>query len=104
MICRSTVYAPQLAAKPDEQELELLTPIDAEFTQHPYYGNRKIRQYLRGLGYKINRERAQMGILGLAGMAPGLATSLLRPQHKVYPYQLRGRCGGTATTRCGARI
>ena len=81
-----------MAAKSDEQELELLALIDAEFTWHPFYGSRKIRQYLRGLGYKINRKRVQrlMGILGLTGMAPEPNTSLPHPRHKVYPYLLRG--------------
>ena len=89
---RSTVYAPHLAAKPDEQELVLLVLIDAEYTRHPFYGSRKIRHYLRGLAYKINRKRVQrlMGILGLAGMAPGPDTSRPHPQHKIYPYWLRG--------------
>jgi len=32
-----------MAAKPDEQELELLALIDVEFTRHPFYGSRKIR-------------------------------------------------------------
>ena len=60
--------------------------IDAEFTRHPFYGSRKIRQTLRGLGYKINRKRVQrlMGILGLAGMAPGPATRLPRPQQRLW--------------------
>ncbi len=91
-ITRTTAYAPQMAAKPDEHKLELLALIDAEFTRHPFYGSRKIRQYLRGLGYKINRKRVQrlMGVLGLAGMAPGPNTSRPHPQHKVYPYLLRG--------------
>jgi putative transposase len=31
-----------------------------------------------------------MGILGLAGMAPGPNTSIPHPQHKIYPYLLRG--------------
>jgi putative transposase len=31
-----------------------------------------------------------MRILGLAGMAPGPNTSRPHPQHKVYPYLLRG--------------
>ena len=81
-----------MAEQPDEQKLELLTLIDAEFTRHPFYGSRKIRQTLRGLGYKINRKRVQrlMGVLGLAGMAPGPNTSRPHPQHKVYPYLLRG--------------
>lgn len=70
----------------------MLGLIDAEYTRHPFYGSRKIRNYLRGLGHKINRKRVQrlMGVLGLAGMAPGLNTSRPHPQHKVYPYLLRG--------------
>jgi putative transposase len=81
-----------MAAKMDEQELALLGLIDAEYTRHPFYGSRKIKIYLCGLGYKINRKRVQrlMGILGLAGMAPGPNTSRRHPQHKVYPYLLRG--------------
>jgi len=91
-INRSTVYAPHRAAKPDEHELTLLELIDAEYTRHPFYGSRKIRQYLKGLGHKINRKRVQrlMRILGLAGMAPGPNTSRPHPQHKIYPYLLRG--------------
>lgn len=81
-----------MAAQSDEQALKLLGLIDAEYTRHPFYGSRKIKIYLRGLGYKINRKRVQrlMGILGLAGMAPGPNTSRPHPQHKIYPYLLRG--------------
>ena len=81
------MYAPRLAAKPDEQELTLLELIDAEYTRHPFYGSRKIRYYLCGLGHKINRKRVQrlVGLLGLAGTAPGPSTSRPHPQHKVYP-------------------
>jgi len=91
-VARSTVYAPRLAAKPDEQELGLLAQIDAEYTRHPFYGSRKMTMYLRGMGYRINRKRVRrlMGILGLAGMAPGPDTSRPHPRHKVYPYLLRG--------------
>ncbi len=63
---RSTVYAPHRAAEPDEEELTLLTLlmlIDAEYTRHPFYGSRKIKVYLRGLGYKINRA-AWVRVLG----------------------------------------
>jgi len=89
---RSMVYAPSMIAIPDEQELAILSAIDAEYTQHPFYGSRKIRIFLIGLGYKINRKRVKrlMGILGLAGMAPGPNTSRPHPLHKVYPYLLRG--------------
>ena len=58
-VARSTVYAPPLAAKPDAQELTLLGLIDAEYTRHPFFGSRKIKHYLRGLGHKINRTKSR---------------------------------------------
>lgn len=89
---RTTIYAPHRVAKPDEQELALLSLIDTEYTRHPFYGSRKMTIYLRDLGQVINRKRVQrlMRLLGLAGMAPGPDTSQPHPQHKVYPYLLRG--------------
>jgi putative transposase len=91
-VARSTVYAPHLVAEPSEQELVLLAELDAEYTRRPFYGSRKMVVYLRGLGYTVNRKHVQrlMRILGLAGMAPGPNTSRPHPQHKVYPYLLRG--------------
>ncbi len=49
-------------------------------------------QYLRGLGYVINRKRVQrlMQKLGLAGMTLDPNTSKQHPQHILYPYLLRG--------------
>jgi putative transposase len=40
----------------------------------------------------VNRKRIQhlMWEMGLAGMAPGLATSVKHPGHKVYPYLFWG--------------
>ena len=51
-----------------------------------------MRVFLRRQGYSINRKRVQrlMRTMGLAGMAPGPATSVPHPGHKVYPYLLRG--------------
>lgn len=69
-----------------------MAQINAEYTRHPFYGSRKMTVYLRSMGHCINRKRVQrlMGKLGLAGMAPGPNTSRPHPQHKVYPYLLRG--------------
>ena len=93
-IARSTVYTSRRVAEqgPDPEELALLALIEAEYTRRPFYGSRKITVYLRSLGYPINRKRVQrlMGILGLAGMAPGPNTSRPHPQHQGYPYLLRG--------------
>lgn len=76
----------------DIRDQLLLQLIDEEYTRHPFFGSRKIRNYLRGLGHQVNRKYVQrlMRILGLAGMAPGPNTSKAHPQHKVYPYLLRG--------------
>jgi putative transposase len=75
-----------------ELELILLAAIDAEYTRHPFFGSRKMVIHLKALGHLINRKRVQrlMGILGLIGMVPGPNTSRPHPQHKVYPYLLRG--------------
>ena len=72
--------------------LELLAAIDAEYTRHPFFGSRRMVVFLRNLGYSVNRKRVQrlMRVLGLAGMAPGPNTSRPHPEHKVYPYLLRG--------------
>ena len=89
---RSTVYLPSIVLFPVAEELLLLELIDQEYTRHPFYGSRKIMHYLRNNGYKINRKRVQrlMRMLGLAGMAPGPNTSKPHPEHKIYPYLLRG--------------
>lgn len=66
--------------------------IDEEYTRHPFYGSRKMVVFLEGLGHTINRKRVQrmMRQMGLVGMAPGPNTSRSHPEHKVYPYLLRG--------------
>jgi putative transposase len=91
-VTRSNVYASNLIPAPDELELVLLALIDAEYTLHPFYGSRKMVVHLGKVGYLVNRKRVQrlMRILGLAGMAPGPNTSHPHPQHKIYPYLLRG--------------
>jgi putative transposase len=91
-ISRSVLYRPRDTAVPDPEELALLALLDAEYTRHPFYGSRKMTNYLRGLGHRINRKRVQrlMGTLGLAGLAPGPNTSQPHPQHRIYPYLLRG--------------
>lgn len=95
-INRSVIYQQQKQQRNqcqfDGRDQLLLPLIDEEYTRHPFFGSRKIRVYLRGLGHRVNRKCVQrlMRILGLAGMAPGPNTSKAHPQHKVYPYLLRG--------------
>ena len=86
------VYGVHKPVRVSEQELALLALIDAEYTRHPFLGSRKMRVFLRGCGHVVSRKRIQrlMRKLGLAAMAPGPNTSKPHPEHKVYPYLLRG--------------
>lgn len=70
----------------------LLRLLDEEYTRHPFYGTRRMRKYLAECGHTVNRKRVQrlMQQLGLVGMSPGPNTSKPHPQHKIYPYLLRG--------------
>lgn len=90
-IARSTVYVDK-AATVDGDELILLGLLDEEYTRHPFYGSRKMVVWLRTQGHCVNRKRVRrlMRILGLAAMAPSPNTSNKHPQHKIYPYLLRG--------------
>ena len=91
-VSRATVYARQKAEAVDESDLLLCRLIDEEFTRHPFYGSRKMVVFLKSAGHLVNRKRVQrlMRRIGLAGMAPGPNTSRPHPEHKVYPYLLRG--------------
>jgi len=91
-VTRSWVYGTQVGTRLDEQGLELLELIDAQYTRRPFYGSRRMVVYLKEQGHEVNRKRVQrlMRVLGLAGMAPGPSTSKAHPEHKIYPYLLRG--------------
>lgn len=90
-VARSWVYAAAGEAL-DELDRLLLGLIDAQYTRRPFYGSRRMVVYLKEQGHAVNRKHVQrlMRILGLAGMAPGPATSRPHPEHKIYPYLLRG--------------
>ncbi len=91
-VSRATVYAQQKPKLVDENSLLLSHLIDEEYTRHPFYGSRRMVVFLKTAGYSVNRKRVQclMRTMGLAGMAPGPNTSRPHPEHKVYPYLLRG--------------
>jgi putative transposase len=91
-VARSWVYGTATGEALDVLDLTLLRLIDAQYTRRPFYGSRRMVVYLKEQGHVVNRKRVQrlMRVLGLAGMAPGADTSRPHPEHKVYPYLLRG--------------
>jgi putative transposase len=88
---RSSVYYQPEPVSPDE--LVLMRRIDKIYTRCPFYGSRRITAQLnRDHDDHWNRKRIQrlMGIMGIRGVAPGPDTSKPHPEHKIYPYLLRG--------------
>jgi putative transposase len=91
-VSRASVYRRTIEREQNEEDLLLCRLIDEEYTRRPFYGSRRMAVYLGRQGHLVNRKRVQrlMRAMGLAGMAPGPNTSGRHPQHKVYPYLLRG--------------
>ncbi len=89
-ISRSSVYYKRKKVK--KEDLELMRIIDKQYLKTPVYGSRSMRNYLRRLGYNINRKRVQrlMRLMGLEAIYPKPKTSKPHPEHKIYPYLLRG--------------
>ena len=91
-VARSTVYAEKQPKEINANDLLLCRLLDEEYTRHPFQGSRRMVAFLKNKGHQVNRKRVQrlMRLLGLAGMAPGPNTSRPHPEHKIYPYLLRG--------------
>jgi putative transposase len=89
-ITRSSFYYRRKGIK--AEDLKLMRLIDEQYMKTPVYGSRSMRYYLQRLGYKINRKRVQrlMRLMGLEAIYPKPKTSKPHPEHKIYPYLLRG--------------
>jgi putative transposase len=87
---RSTVYYQIQAVS--EQDLELMRKIDKVHLEYPFYGSRRIRDWLEDHGMKVNRKRIQrlMRLMGIEALYPKKRTSLPGKGHKIYPYLLQG--------------
>ena len=88
---RSSYYRPRFTCFESAANLDIMRRIDEEFLRHPFYGSRKMRDYLNREGFQVNRKRVQrlMRLMGLESVAPKPNTSKRRKEHKVYPYLLR---------------
>ncbi|MFO1423617.1 MAG: IS3 family transposase [Candidatus Competibacteraceae bacterium] len=66
--------------------------LDEEYTAHPFYGSWRMTAVLRRSGHAVNRKRVMrlMRQMGLAAIDPKPVLSQADPDHRVYPYLLRG--------------
>ncbi len=86
---RSTYYhVPELVT---DEELALMALIDRCHLKYPFYGSRRIREWLADEGYQVNRKRVQrlMRTMGIVALYPKRNLSLANQAHKIYPYLLR---------------
>jgi len=81
---RSSLYYQPVPPSPEEVALK--HRIDELYTEHPFYGSRKIAALLHCNRKAIQRHMREMGI---AGICPGRNLSKNSAEHRVFPYLLR---------------
>ena len=66
--------------------------IDEQYTACPFYGSRRMTEWLTRQGEEVNRKRVQrlMRVMGLEAIYPKPRLSTAGRGHKIYPYLLRG--------------
>ena len=72
--------------------LKLMHSIDEIYTKHPYYGNRRMVVTLGEKGFDVGRDRVRsaMHAMGLRALYPQPNLSKHNPEHRIYPYLLKG--------------
>jgi len=89
-LSRSAVYyRPQPSSAAD---LALMRRIDELHLEHPFAGARMLRDLLRQEGYTVGRKHVAtlMRTMGIEALYRKANTSRRHPEHRIYPYLLRG--------------
>lgn len=86
---RSTVYYQGTGVS--DEDLALMRRIDEMHLQRPFYGSRRLRDWLQDEGYGVGRKRVRrlMRLMGIRALYPRPRTSKPGKGHKIYPYLLR---------------
>jgi putative transposase len=89
-VARSTLYYRPVPVS--EDDLAVMRRIDEMHLAWPFYGSRRMAAELRREGWPVNRKRAKrlMKVMAIEAIYQKPNTSKRHPDHKVYPYLLRG--------------
>jgi putative transposase len=90
-VARSTVY--YASRGPKASDLLVMRQIDEQYTRTPFYGVERMTAHLHRRGMRIghNRVRRLMRRMGLEAIYPKPRLSVPGgPEHRIYPYLLRG--------------
>jgi putative transposase len=74
------------------ENLALMRLIDAQFLETPWYGSRQMARHLRRDAHDVGRKRVRrlMAVMGLVPIYQRPRTTVPHPEHRIYPYLLRG--------------
>jgi len=88
-VSRSSYYYAPLPES--EYNLALMRLIDAQYLRRPFYGSRRMRDWLRDQGHTICRDRVRrlMRLMGIEAIYPKPRLSVKDKAHRIYPYLLR---------------
>ena len=89
-VSRSSVYYHPVEAS--LEDLDLMVLMDQQYMDTPFYGSRRLGAWLNIRGHNVNRKRVQrlMRRMGLEAVYRRPNTSKPSPEHRTYPYLLRG--------------
>ena len=88
---RSGLYYEPLGES--KENLIVMRMLDEQYTRTPFYGSRKMAEWLGTQGFGVNRKRVSrlMELMGIEAVHPKPKLSQPGEGHKVYPYLLSGR-------------
>ena len=75
-----------------EENLRLMRLLDEQYTRAPFYGSRKMVEWLATQDQVVNRKRVSrlMALMGIEAVYPKPKLSQPGEGHRIYPYLLRG--------------
>jgi putative transposase len=75
-----------------QKNLMLMRLLDEQYTRTPFYGSRRMREWLASKGHEVNRKRVArlMALMGIEAVYPKPRLSQPGEGHRIYPYLLRG--------------
>ena len=87
---RSGLYYQPLGES--QENLQLMRLLDEQYTRAPFYGSRKMAEWLRTQGFEVNRKRVSrlMAVMGIEAVYPKPKLSQPGEGHRIYPYLLSG--------------
>ena len=88
-VIRSGVYYEPVGES--EENLRFMRLLDEQYTRAPFYGSRKMTEWLITRGYEVNRKRVSrlMDLMGIQAVYPKPKLSQPGEGHRIYPYLLR---------------